>query len=76
MKELDPSVFNAVDLDVPRDRLKFSVVLPPQHGSIVGSYHANEVVRFRRLVSDTGDSGMVMRDFTMEDLKNGTYADQ
>ncbi|XP_076144575.1 FRAS1-related extracellular matrix protein 1a isoform X3 [Alosa pseudoharengus] len=71
VKELDASIFNAVDLDVPRDRLKFSVVQPPQHGSIVGSYHGNEVARFRRLVQDAGDAGVVMRDFTMEELKNG-----
>ncbi|KAL2079429.1 hypothetical protein ACEWY4_025173 [Coilia grayii] len=79
VKELDASLFNAVDLDVPHDRLKFRVLQPPRHGSLVGSYHGNQAISYNgnqaaqhlRLTQDTTDSGMVVRDFTMDDLKNG-----
>uniref|UniRef100_A0A3Q3FCR4 Fras1 related extracellular matrix 1a n=1 Tax=Labrus bergylta TaxID=56723 RepID=A0A3Q3FCR4_9LABR len=36
MKQLDSSVLRAMDLDVPQNVLRFSVVKPPQHGSIWG----------------------------------------
>uniref|UniRef100_A0A6Q2ZAF0 C-type lectin domain-containing protein n=1 Tax=Esox lucius TaxID=8010 RepID=A0A6Q2ZAF0_ESOLU len=36
MKQLDPAVINAVDLDIPKNELKFSLIQAPQHGSIMG----------------------------------------
>uniref|UniRef100_A0AAR2M382 FRAS1-related extracellular matrix protein 1 n=1 Tax=Pygocentrus nattereri TaxID=42514 RepID=A0AAR2M382_PYGNA len=44
MKELDPSIVNAVDLDIPRDRLTFTIIQQPLHGAIMGRLHGNEVV--------------------------------
>lgn len=44
MKQLDLNVLQAMDLDVPRNILDFSVVKVPQHGSIVS--HGSAVLDF------------------------------
>lgn len=66
MKQLDSSVLHAVDLDKPRNVLVFSVVKPPQHGSII--QHSSETsVNKRRDVRPLSP----VVDFTMTDLTNG-----
>uniref|UniRef100_A0AAY4DSI7 FRAS1-related extracellular matrix protein 1 n=1 Tax=Denticeps clupeoides TaxID=299321 RepID=A0AAY4DSI7_9TELE len=70
-KELDRSIINAVDLDVPRDHLKFSLTRAPQHGSVIGSLYGDDRVRPRRVEQGEADLGIVVQAFTMEELKNG-----
>ncbi|XP_056096315.1 FRAS1-related extracellular matrix protein 1a isoform X2 [Rhinichthys klamathensis goyatoka] len=65
MKELDPSIISAVDLDVPRDRLMFSIVQQPQHGSIMSVPHGNDVTHYKR------GSEIPVEHFTMDDLRSG-----
>ncbi|XP_067257479.1 FRAS1-related extracellular matrix protein 1a isoform X2 [Chanodichthys erythropterus] len=65
MKELDPSIISAVDLDVPRDHLIFSIVQQPQHGSIMSVPHGNDVTHYKR------GSEIPVEHFTMDDLRSG-----
>uniref|UniRef100_A0A3Q3B9I0 FRAS1-related extracellular matrix protein 1 n=1 Tax=Kryptolebias marmoratus TaxID=37003 RepID=A0A3Q3B9I0_KRYMA len=46
MKQLDLSVLHAVDLDVPKNVLLFTVVRPPQHGNIL--HHSDGKLTKRR----------------------------
>ncbi|KAI1888531.1 hypothetical protein AGOR_G00186130 [Albula goreensis] len=71
MKELDPTILNAVDLDVPHNHLVFSVVQQPQHGQIMGRLDGNDITRRKRLVNRRHNSEVAVQDFTMEELKNG-----
>lgn len=73
MKELDPSIINAVDLDVPRDRLTFSIIEQPQHGVIMGRLHGNEVAHYKRSTQKHGTE-IHIQDFSLEDLRNGTVS--
>ncbi len=66
MKELDSSIISAVDLDVPRERLMFSIVQQPQHGSIMSVPHGNDVTLYKP------GSETPVEHFTMDDLRNGT----
>ncbi|XP_072314872.1 FRAS1-related extracellular matrix protein 1a [Eucyclogobius newberryi] len=66
MKPLDTSVLNAVDMDVPKNALLFSVVTPPQHGSIM--QHGSDRGGHGR--GDTYLQPQVV-DFTMVELTNG-----
>lgn len=66
MTPLDSSVLNALDLDLPRDVLRFSIVKPPRHGSIV-SHGSEGLVNKRR---EAGLPSTVV-DFTMSSLVNG-----
>ncbi|KAI4900130.1 hypothetical protein NFI96_005432 [Prochilodus magdalenae] len=70
MKELDASIINAVDLDVPRDHLTFTIIQQPQHGAIISRLHGNEVAHYKRS-SQKGGTEVHVQDFTMEDLRNG-----
>ncbi|KAJ8382093.1 hypothetical protein SKAU_G00028710 [Synaphobranchus kaupii] len=71
MKELDPSILNAADLDIPHNDLVFSVVQQPQHGVIMGRLFGNDITRYKRLVHRGHASEAAVQDFTLEELKNG-----
>lgn len=66
MKQLDSSVLHAMDLDVPKNVLLFSVVKPPHHGSIIHS--SGQLVYKQREASPQS----TVVEFTMTDLINGT----
>ncbi len=68
MKQLDSSVLHAMDLDVPKNILRFSVVKAPQHGSIIN--HSSGKAAYKRREANS-ESPVV--DFTMTELKNGTF---
>lgn len=71
MKELDASIINAVDFDVPRDHLTFRIIQQPQHGAIIGGLHGNDVSNYKRSIQSHGTE-LQVQVFTMEDLRNGT----
>ncbi|XP_044197505.1 FRAS1-related extracellular matrix protein 1a [Thunnus albacares] len=66
MKELDSSVLHAMDLDVPKNVLLFSVVKPPQHGSII--HHSSGQPAYKQ--REASPQSTVV-DFTMTDLISG-----
>uniref|UniRef100_A0A669QDU3 FRAS1-related extracellular matrix protein 1 n=1 Tax=Phasianus colchicus TaxID=9054 RepID=A0A669QDU3_PHACC len=70
MKELDLSVINAVDLDVPQDHLVFDVVQQPSHGFLINGVHGSDILQYKKLIHHHS-SGLLVHDFSMEQLKNG-----
>ncbi|XP_019410285.1 PREDICTED: FRAS1-related extracellular matrix protein 1 [Crocodylus porosus] len=71
IKELDPSVINAVDLDVPQDCLIFTVAQKPQHGFLISGTYGNDIMHYKQLTSNHHNHGYPVHDFSMELLKNG-----
>ncbi|XP_062465025.1 FRAS1-related extracellular matrix protein 1 isoform X2 [Pezoporus occidentalis] len=72
MKELDLSVINAVDLDVPQDHLVFGVVQRPLYGFLINGVHGKDILYYRQLIShDHHSHELLVHDFSMELLKNG-----
>ncbi|KAJ7335466.1 hypothetical protein JRQ81_013407 [Phrynocephalus forsythii] len=71
MKELDPSVINAVDLDVPQDTLMFTVLQQPQHGLLVNGMYDNEIIHYRQTLNSHHHHEILVHSFSMEFLKNG-----
>lgn len=72
MKELDLSVINAVDLDVPPDPLVFRVVQRPSYGFLINSVHGSDVLHYKELINhDHRSHGLLVHDFSMEQLRNG-----
>ncbi|NXS94485.1 FREM1 protein, partial [Jacana jacana] len=71
MKELDLSVINAVDLDVPQDCLVFGVVQRPRHGFLINGIHGNDTLRYKQLMNLHHSHKLLVHDFSMELLKNG-----
>ncbi|XP_066536604.1 FRAS1-related extracellular matrix protein 1a [Hoplias malabaricus] len=70
MKDLDASIISAMDLDIPRDRLTFSIIQQPLHGAIMGRPHGSEVARYKKSSLKHGAEDHV-QEFTMEDLRSG-----
>ncbi|KAM4714914.1 FRAS1-related extracellular matrix protein 1a isoform 2-T2 [Anableps anableps] len=66
MKHLDSSVFHAMDLDVPENALLFTVVRPPQHGSIIRHKNGDPITK-----SQEPNLWPPVVDFTMTDVKKG-----
>ncbi|OXB56327.1 hypothetical protein ASZ78_001128 [Callipepla squamata] len=70
MKELDLSVINAVDLDVPQDHLVFGVVQKPSHGFLINGVHGYDILHYKELIHHHSH-GLLVHDFSMELLKDG-----
>ncbi|XP_063770139.1 FRAS1-related extracellular matrix protein 1 isoform X2 [Pseudophryne corroboree] len=70
MKELNPSVINVSDMDVPQNHLSFIVTIHPRHGLIMEeTYGTNYLKQLPKgLKSNTYP---MVHDFTLECLKNG-----
>ncbi|XP_053788703.1 FRAS1-related extracellular matrix protein 1 [Vidua chalybeata] len=72
MKELDLSVINAVDLDVPQDPLVFGVVQRPSYGFLINGVHGHDVRHYKELINhDHHSHGLLVHGFSMELLRNG-----
>ncbi|XP_074388808.1 FRAS1-related extracellular matrix protein 1 isoform X2 [Zonotrichia albicollis] len=72
MKELDLSVINAVDLDVPQDPLVFGVVQMPSYGFLINGVHGSDVLHYKELINhDHHSHGLLVHAFSMELLRNG-----
>lgn len=71
MKELDASVINAVDLDVPEDILMFAVLQQPHHGFLVKGVYGNNISHYRRAIISQQYHEIQVDGFSMEALKNG-----
>lgn len=72
MKELDLSVINAVDLDMPPDPLVFGVVQKPSHGFLINGVHGSDVLHYKELINhDHHSHGLLIHDFSVEQLRSG-----
>lgn len=72
MKELDLSVINAVDMDVPPDPLVFEVVQRPLYGLLINGVQGSDILHYRDLINrDHHSHGLLVHDFSMELLRNG-----
>ncbi|XP_067886857.1 FRAS1-related extracellular matrix protein 1a [Heterodontus francisci] len=69
MRELDPSIINVADLDVPPDSLMFTVSQQPYHGMIMNGMYGNDVLQYKRLILSHHE--LPVHDFTMDQLKHG-----
>ncbi|XP_059830668.1 FRAS1-related extracellular matrix protein 1a isoform X1 [Hypanus sabinus] len=69
MCELDPSIINVVDLDVPADSLTFTVSRQPQHGMIRSMMQRNDVVIYQQPTLSGYE--LPVHDFTMDQLMHG-----
>ncbi|XP_036917837.1 FRAS1-related extracellular matrix protein 1 isoform X2 [Sturnira hondurensis] len=70
MKELDSSIINAADLDVPRDPLLFSITQKPRHGLLISGASRKDFPQYNQPASP-GQKHEIVSNFSMELLKNG-----
>ncbi|NXD25972.1 FREM1 protein, partial [Spelaeornis formosus] len=71
-KELDLSVINAVDLDVPQDSLVFWVVQSPAYGFLINGVHGSDVLHYKEIINhDHRSHGLLVHNFSVDLLRNG-----
>uniref|UniRef100_A0ACB8ESF7 FRAS1- extracellular matrix protein 1 n=1 Tax=Sphaerodactylus townsendi TaxID=933632 RepID=A0ACB8ESF7_9SAUR len=71
MKELDPSIINTVDLDIPPDTLMFTVLQQPQHGFLVNGLYGTDITLYKQAINSHQHHELLVHGFSMELLKNG-----
>ncbi|XP_027963091.1 FRAS1-related extracellular matrix protein 1 isoform X2 [Eumetopias jubatus] len=70
MKELDSSIINAADLDVPKDALLFSITHKPRHGLLINGVLSKDFPQNKQPVNP-GQKHELVQNFSLELLKNG-----
>ncbi|XP_047556906.1 FRAS1-related extracellular matrix protein 1 [Lutra lutra] len=70
MKELDTSVIDAADLDLPKDLLLFSVTRKPSHGLLINRVLGKDFPQNMQPVNPSRKHELV-QNFSLELLKNG-----
>ncbi|XP_066224294.1 FRAS1-related extracellular matrix protein 1 isoform X2 [Saccopteryx leptura] len=69
-KELDSSIINAVDLDIPKDPLLFSITHEPRHGLLINGVFSKDFPQYKQ-PANPGQKHELVYNFSMELLKNG-----
>ncbi|XP_036095286.1 FRAS1-related extracellular matrix protein 1 isoform X2 [Rousettus aegyptiacus] len=70
MKELDSSIINAADLDIPKDHLLFSIIHKPRHGLLTNRVFSKNFSHYEQPAKH-GQKHELVHNFSMEHLKNG-----
>lgn len=70
MRELDSSIINAVDRDIPKDPLLFSVTQKPRHGLLINGVFSKDLPQYKQS-PNPGQKHELVYNFSMELLKNG-----
>lgn len=70
MKELDSSIINAADLDIPKDHLLFSIIDKPRHGLLTNVVFSKNFPQYEQ-PANHGQKHELVHNFSMEHLKNG-----
>ncbi|XP_068090887.1 FRAS1-related extracellular matrix protein 1 isoform X2 [Hyperolius riggenbachi] len=66
MKELNPSIIDVSDMDIPPNQLLFSVTVQPQHGMIFGKHYGTD--QMKALLKS--NALPMVQEFSMDRLKN------
>ncbi|XP_069794621.1 FRAS1-related extracellular matrix protein 1b [Narcine bancroftii] len=69
--EIGPGVLNAIDLDVPRDSLIFSVVSPPSHGLLLNGIYGTDILTYKEMNAEILHHSLSGYNFSMDELKQG-----
>uniref|UniRef100_A0A8D0WFJ8 FRAS1-related extracellular matrix protein 1 n=1 Tax=Sus scrofa TaxID=9823 RepID=A0A8D0WFJ8_PIG len=70
MRELDSSIINAADLDIPKDALLFTITHQPRHGFLINKVFIKDFSQYKQPASPNQKHELVYN-FSMELLKNG-----
>lgn len=69
--EIGPATLNAEDLDAPPDTLRFTVIIPPAHGSLLNAASGKDISPDRYGSFGERGKGSAIDSFTLDELKQG-----
>ncbi|KAI4899055.1 hypothetical protein NFI96_009052 [Prochilodus magdalenae] len=71
MKDLNPAILDAVDLDTPSDILSITVLVPPAHGTLLNGIYGLEMSRYKEMGHELLQRSQPVHSFTKQALKQG-----
>ncbi|XP_066504077.1 FRAS1-related extracellular matrix protein 1b [Hoplias malabaricus] len=71
MKELNPAILNAVDMDAHQDILTITVLMPPAHGTLLNGIYGLDVSRYKGMGPELLQKSLPVHSFTMRALRQG-----
>lgn len=71
IRELTPSILDALDLDAPPDLLTFTVVRPPAHGRLINAIYDADLSRYRAMGAELLQRSLPVTSFTLQELRSG-----
>ncbi|XP_060797324.1 FRAS1-related extracellular matrix protein 1b isoform X2 [Neoarius graeffei] len=71
MKDLNPAILNAVDLDAPPDLLRFTILVPPAHGTLLHGIYGLDMSQYKDMGPEILQRSIPVQSFTMQTLQQG-----
>lgn len=71
IKELNPAILDAVDLDAPPDLLSFTILVPPNHGTLLNGIYGLDMSRYKDMGPEILQRSLPVHSFTIQALRQG-----
>ncbi|XP_036442581.1 FRAS1-related extracellular matrix protein 1b isoform X2 [Colossoma macropomum] len=71
IKDLNPAILDAVDLDAPSDILTITVLVPPAHGMLLNGIYGLEMSRYKEMGQELLQRSPPVQSFTKQALRQG-----
>ncbi|KAG7327532.1 hypothetical protein KOW79_009138 [Hemibagrus wyckioides] len=71
MKDLNPAILDAVDLDAPPDLLSFTILVPPAHGALLHGIYGLDMNQYKDMGPEILRRSIPVQSFTIQALRQG-----
>lgn len=71
IKNLNPDILDAVDLDAPPDLLSFTILVPPVHGRLLHGIYGLDVSQYKDMGREVLQKSPPVQSFTVQALRQG-----
>lgn len=73
MKDLNPAILDAVDLDAPPDLLSFTILVPPAHGALLHGIYGLDMNQYKDMGPEILRRSVPVQSFTIQALRQGQF---
>ncbi|KAB5559145.1 hypothetical protein PHYPO_G00025590 [Pangasianodon hypophthalmus] len=71
MKNLNPAILDAVDLDAPPNLLSFTILVPPAHGTLLHGIYGLDMSQYKDMDKEILQRSLLVHSFTVQALGQG-----
>lgn len=71
MKDLNPAILDAVDLDASSDLLSFTILAPPAHGALLHGLYGLDMSQYKDMSPEILQRSLPVHSFTIQALQRG-----
>lgn len=73
MKDLNPAILDAMDLDAPPDLLSFTILVPPAHGALLHGIYGLDMNQYKDMGPEILRRSVPVQSFTIQALRQGQF---